>query len=1102
MTPLGTYSFLPWLRQGIAGRIDAADLDETVAARASVHVELELSGEPVEGAPAAQGTLPRDVELFGPGDVVGIDPRAVIRTDPRNWVTNVEPNYLAAIEFYDEDFPWRYTPAAPDDTGLRLRPWIALAVLAEDEFEEATNLTEGSGPFVTVGDLSKLPPAEDLWAWAHVHVNRSLAASDAEFVSTDMGAVAPRMQAVLDENPDLAFSRIVCPRRLAENTGYHAFLVPVFETGRLAALGRDPAGAPHATFSAWAAYTGRELGSSIPYYHRWFFRTGAQGDFEALVRLLRPRPVDTRVGSRDIDVRAPGSGVPGITDQALGGVLRLGGALRVPRANFTPEQLAEIDRREHWDDPYPHPFQRGLASFVNLADAYAARPAPDANAASGLGRDVEEDPDPLVTAPLYGRWHALTQRLLLDRDGNPLTPDDNWVHHLNLDPRHRVAAGFGTSVVQGAQEEYMDAAWRQIGDVLAANARIRAAQLAREAAHIWYERHLQPLLRAAPERAFALTAPVQARVLEAGVTVRHLRARSRVAPVVTSAVMRRLTRPGARIMRALPFDDTRRPQDLLTRMNDGEVSAAPPKAAPTGAPAVETIAEAMLPAGAPPAVLDALRERPWLASAPYALAAVIVVVAFLLLGLVLAIVVALLAVAAAEALHRVLARWATAARAADALGEAQLTPAAVDALPHSPDFVLSEPGSSFTLRLDGTDSPQAARLKTALRDWAALAQASATTGAAPAPQPLALRATAELVVQRIDPDATIARRALQGIRLPPRVTEELGERFAEVMAYPVIDVPMYAPLAAISPELFLPNLNLIEQNSITLLETNQAFIEAYMVGVNHEFARELLWREYPTDQRGSPFRQFWDVRSRMGAAGADTHDIPPLHEWPPASQLGDHHARDAGGPAEQEVVVVIRGELLKKYPTAVIYAQRARWQRKADGSIDPAQERELEELTAAEEDDPPAAKLRTPLYEAKLEPDVYFFGFDLTAEAARGGTGEDPADDPGWFFVIKERPGEPRFGFDVARSGPLETFDDLAWEDALPGGAPGAHVPADALAPVTHTTPGPGEAEKHDQHADDVEVVGAPPSAARWAYMLFQAPVMVAVHAAEMLGRP
>ena len=62
-----------------------------------------------------------------------------------------------------------------------------------------------------------------------------------------------------------------------------------------------------------------------------------------------------------------------------------------------------------------------------------------------------------------------------------------------------------------------------------------------------------------------------------------------------------------------------------------------------------------------------------------------------------------------------------------------------------------------------------------------------------------------------------------------------------------------------SPKYFLPNINLIAPNSITLLETNQKFIESYMVGLNHEMARELLWREYPTDQRGSYFRQFWDV---------------------------------------------------------------------------------------------------------------------------------------------------------------------------------------------------------------------------------------------------
>ena len=51
------------------------------------------------------------------------------------------------------------------------------------------------------------------------------------------------------------------------------------------------------------------------------------------------------------------------------------------------------------------------------------------------------------------------------------------------------------------------------------------------------------------------------------------------------------------------------------------------------------------------------------------------------------------------------------------------------------------------------------------------------------------------------------------------------------------------------------------------METNQRFIEAYMVGLNYEFARKLLWREYPTDQRGSYFRQFWSVDNYIDSEG-------------------------------------------------------------------------------------------------------------------------------------------------------------------------------------------------------------------------------------------
>ena len=78
--------------------------------------------------------------------------------------------------------------------------------------------------------------------------------------------------------------------------------------------------------------------------------------------------------------------------------------------------------------------------------------------------------------------------------------------------------------------------------------------------------------------------------------------------------------------------------------------------------------------------------------------------------------------------------------------------------------------------------------------------------------------------------------------------------------------------------------------------------------------------------------------------------------------------------------------------------------------------------------------MKTPLYEAKVAPDIYFFGFDLTAEKAQGGQDVGGEEDPGWFFVIKERPGEPRFGLDLpqaAPQAPINTWNELAWTDVV-----------------------------------------------------------------------
>ncbi len=1116
---IGVYSFLPWLRHGLANQIDPASTSAAGRSRATFRVQLRAVGQVLEGAPLSEA-IERNVELYGPGDVIGIDRRAIIKTEPRPLVTNFEPNYLPYIDFYDEDFPWRYTPETP--ANHRLRPWIMLVVLKESEFEDGARTADSPLPYVVVSSADTIfPPIDQLWAWAHVHVNHDLAAAPTEITSDDMNAVLPKFESALKANPDIAYSRILCPRKLDVSSIYHAFLIPVFESGRLAGLGLDPAGTPSVNHGAWEPYAGKPRMEHFPYYYRWTFQTGTVGDFEYLVRLLEPQPVDSRVGRRDIDVQAPGMNLSGISDAELGGVLRLGGALRVPLAALSPDELAEFNKYEQWDQTsYPHPFQSDLAAFINLADDYSQKQVSDAHNDTGYDTAIPDpdnpgttinDPDPLITPPIYGRWHAMVERVLTQRDGLPAPQNQNWVHQLNLDPRHRVAANFGTEVVQQNQETYMRAAWEQIGDVLAANRRIRLAQFARYASMRWYERSLL-VLQSNPQtrqRALVMTMPVQRRVVSQGLTVFQQVKQSIVPRALMTSEARRIMAPRGRLMASLPFTERANAGNLIDRVNRGEVTANPPKPPLDGAPTLDELADAIQPpADAVPSwVVELLRRFPNLRTIVLIALIALFVLLFFLVILAIIIIPAILALAW---FYYKLGEWQRLLRPSESLREDNQKPEVVDRLPKSPDFRIIDRGDSFRPAFGASDSAEAVAYKTALKDAYALIDASRKVAAPlrPPRRSLNLEQLTATLVTAVNPAVTIPRHVYSSIFIPPRIREQIGERFVEAMAYPVINQPMYEPLVRKSQDNFLPNLNLIQQNSISLLETNQAFIEAYMVGLNHEFARELLWREYVTDQRGSYFRQFWDVTGYLHGSAEDhevlrekLRDIPPLHRWSKFSKLGDHDNRETGGASEEEIVLVIRGELLKKYPTAVIYAHRAKWQRKPDGTIDNTVERQLDDVGLALAANPPRDKVKTPLYEAKVEPDIYFFGFDLTAEAAIGGTGENETDDPGWFFVIKERPGEPRFGLDIGTAKHIYVWNDLGWGNLVPNAQAGDYIQITGTTPtiVLETLP-PSESEKSEQSNDDRSV--------RWhkdmhsaevAYILYQAPVMVAVHASEMI---
>jgi len=232
--PIAAYTFLPWARQGLGIYIRESDQDIAVHLRGSIDVSLQINADLIGGGTSTP-TVPRAVQLYGPGDIIGIDGRMIIRTEPRNWITNFESNYMPYIEFYDEDFPWRYTPAKSSD-GRQLRPWLTLVVLEESEFKDGKDLTGRPLPYIEVENAAQVfPPFDQLWAWAHVHVNGGLAVD-----LNDPLAVAGALDATLQVNRDLAYSRLLSPRIIKPDTAYHAFLIPRFETGRLAGFGLDP----------------------------------------------------------------------------------------------------------------------------------------------------------------------------------------------------------------------------------------------------------------------------------------------------------------------------------------------------------------------------------------------------------------------------------------------------------------------------------------------------------------------------------------------------------------------------------------------------------------------------------------------------------------------------------------------------------------------------------------------------------------------------------------------------------------------------------------------------------------------------------------------
>jgi hypothetical protein len=917
-------SYLPWLRQGLGRGIGDVDTRGPLALRPAIEASIT-----VEDSRAVTAVAASPLTMLGPGDVVGIDPAQIVRREPVPGATDVDYSLLPAVEFAVADLPWLLTPAAPD-ADEALRPWLVL-VCVEDRSGVEYDPGGPTGPVLRVsGEVAatELPDLAESWAWAHVQ--SMVPAAEVASAAVDGGG------AVL--------ARLVAPRRLAPATTYRAAVVPAFDAGADAGLGRVDAERTKLR-PAWDVDAPEGL-IELPVYDSWTFTTATEVvNFEALCRRLQPDDTSVRLGFRAAMVADAGMLAPFSGDTNF----EYEGALVDP--DDRGQRLPEAARQ--W-------FQSELRRALD--DSAAWRVVDEEDDPEPAGYDPETD-DPVIGPPFYGSWAA---------DATTV-PDAGWLHDANLGAARRVAAGLGAQVVRDHDDEFLAAAWDQAGAVRALREECNRARLAAEVGRS----HARRVASLSDAALLQVSARLHTFVRSGEQTLVQLVAGSAVVPTaLVSPALLCQTRPGAAVGRRAARD---RPDStpLAARVTDRFVAAsAPPN---ERASALEACARLGASYQRPGAVTTStVFRRPSVVAIP------------------------------------------------DDLGGVVMTARTAVGHPLEPmsslDHVAYTPRSEIVTTADDDVRSAAALVRTALDPMPSIVAGlqSRVTG------------------YTFDAGA-----------VPSRVA--IGPRFPD---------PLFPKLLALGAEVVLPGVGAIADDRVRLVEMNEGWVAAFLVGANYEWEREALWNEYPADLGATAFSTFWP-RVPEGATDLDLD----IHEWTNRSTLPSHI-----GAAGSSTVLLVRGDLIRRFPGTEFFLVTPDTRGvlvEPDGTI-------------------PASRTTWPSFAGTLDGATVFVGFDVAPDIVR---------DEGRYVAIQEPTIGPRFGLDTAGTvfgePPPAGWHDLSWghvaasADALAAlgnlrlatatwldgvtvdgatwGRNGAHMaritfqqPFRLLLPATHLMPGPG----------------------------------------------
>jgi hypothetical protein len=655
-------------------------------------------------------------------------------------------------------------------------------------------------------------------------------------------------------------------------------------------------------------------------------------------------------------------------------------------------------------------------------------------------------PIPTVVPPIYGRIQAARATVRV-------SGSQSWLDHLNLDPRHRVAGGLGALVVERQQEGLMAAAWEQLGEIEAANELLRNSQLGSETGAVVAGR----LARLSDPAVLRLTAPLYRRLRMPGgargvaETIQAFVHRSSLPEAALDQAFRRIQRETGPVRRRQHKLLPSRPA-LIPRLADRQIVATGTIAQPEG---VFRLGDIPVPA---PAVLAAQPIAATVTTAGRTVGAV-------------------------ATGSQPLTGWS--------FSEDRITSGVIRNAVAGGAFAGTGVAPAIVPQLE-------AAVSGVLDGWLRPKQAPPT-----APPDLPAVVLSAALKASLDPRRVHEKRMAQRLQLFGEA-RRAKDPLDPMVASPEFLQPMYEPLRDISNDLLLPGLEKVPQNTVALLETNRRFVESYLIGLNHAFAGELLWRGAPVGYRATYFRQFWDVdesvpfdeiratAERSIAPGVPDRkelvaqklialekdyrtsqrlwDIVPIAAWDQLPLAKGNHAGAQG--SSERLVLLVRGELLRKYPNTVVYAIEG----------EPGGKPALPEFVTTGAKQP-----ILPLFSGSLPPDVWLFGFPFTEEDARRKTPKFPN---GLFFVLEERVSEARFGLDEEGPARPATPNDVSWSGlrAPPGTVPPAPP---RVAPGEYINGwAPDDTSFNPKWAE---------SSAGIAHITFQKPVRIAVHADRML---